>query len=90
MPEKIKMTQGVPQESTLRPLLFIGHVNSSKSSIQNGKLIQYADDTALCMRDKAIHDLELKSYMDLNSCIPHFLNINPKETIQNLMQQKFA
>ena len=39
--------EGIPQGSTLGSLLFLVHVNGISAQITYGKLLQYADDTAL-------------------------------------------
>lgn len=73
---KVRTTHGVPQGSVLGPVLFLVYVNHIEQSIQHGKITQYADDTTLCLKSKTLDDLELNSYLDVNSCIQFFSQIN--------------
>ena len=38
---------GIPQDSALGPLLFLIYMNEMPSQVRHGRLLQYADDTAL-------------------------------------------
>ena len=53
MSESMNITCGVPQESFLRPLLFLCFVNDMSISISKScKLILYADDSAILYSHK--------------------------------------
>jgi len=70
------MSQGVPQGSILGPVLFLIYVNDLGDSIQNGKIVRFADDTTLVSKAKNKEELEIQSFVQLNSCIQYFSDIN--------------
>jgi hypothetical protein len=76
--ESIEIKFGVPQGSILGPILFLLYVNECSSPIKFSKIIQYADDTTLCLSQKDKHCLEDKLCKDLNSCTKFFSEINLK------------
>lgn len=73
---KRQISQGVPQGSILGPLLFLIYVNKLPSVKQHGELVLYADDTTLCFKEKTLEQLEIVSFIELNSCIQYFSEIN--------------
>ncbi len=62
----------------LSPLLFLIYVNDVGSSVHQGQLVQYADDTTLCIKANSCKELEEVTFIELNGVIQHFNNLNLK------------
>lgn len=72
----VPITQGVPQESILGHLLFSLYVKKLNAVVQKKKVVQYADDTTVCIKGKTIEELEIVSLIKFNSCILYFSELN--------------
>jgi hypothetical protein len=75
---------GVPQGSTLGPLLFLIYINDLHNCLQNGHVTQFADDTVLTFSHKNLRELELETNHDLKRLskwlIANKLTLNAKKT----------
>lgn len=64
------------QGSILSPLLFLIYVNDMCPSLKHGTLVQYADDTTPCFKQKSTLKLEKFTIIELNRCIQNFHELN--------------
>ena len=76
---------GVPQGSTLGPLLFILYVNDIGDMISDtSKIIMYADDTTIIVTDKSLRNAEKQANIVMGSIYRYFcinkLSINVTKT----------
>ena len=76
---------GVPQGSTLGPLLFILYVNDIGDMISDtSKIIMYADDTTIIVTDKSLRNAEKQANIVMGSMYRYFyinkLSINVTKT----------
>lgn len=75
---------GVPQGTVLGPILFIMYINHLLNIRSTGKIISFADDTAIFYEASSWADLKIKVENDLKNLINWFdhklLTINYKKT----------
>ena len=69
-----KVTCGIPQGSTVGPLMYIIYVNDIMSSIQQRKYHMYADDTVIYMNGM-LDECTNRLKQDL-SLFKHWCNMN--------------
>ena len=60
---------GVPQGSTLGPLLFLLYENDMKNSSSLAQFVQFADDTTIMYSCKSFNELQLKLEIEGNKLI---------------------
>ena len=58
--QAMNVKTGVPQGSSLGPLLFSIYVNSLPNSVKDGIIDMYADDTTLTVSGKHVNEIEEK------------------------------
>ena len=80
-----EIVTGVPQGSTIGPLLFIIFFNDITDVLENSKIIKYADDTVLYVDDKEVNTIQAKLNKDIDA-VADWLDEN--ELIINLKKGK--
>ena len=94
--ESANMTIGVPQGSTLGPLLFLLYVNDLPQYICNGNISMFADDTILYTTGETIHDSKVHLQQCLDSVIEWYdnnrlkLNSNKCQSLLIALSQKIS
>lgn len=83
--DECDVTFGVPQGSVLGPTLFLIYINNlTKLLIQNGKIISYADDTAIIFTEDTwdiVHKIAEEGLYEINKWLRHnMLTLNYTKT----------
>ena len=76
---------GVPQGSILGPLLFMIFFNDLPDCLKYSRIVQYADDTVLCVPGKNTNDIEFMLNYDLKHVATYFIE---NDLIVNLKKGK--
>ena len=75
---KLDTTCGVPQGSTLGPLLFLIYINNLRFSLKSSIASHFADDTSIIYHSTKLKNLESNLNHDLKLC-NEWLNSNRKK-----------
>lgn len=88
-----KITTGVPQGSTLGPLLFIMYINSLPSILNNSQCLLFADDTVIFHSsdkfDVSFNKLQTDLNLLHNWCRLNKLEVNASKTKLSYFTSKF-
>lgn len=92
--ELSSITSGVPQGSTLGPLLFLLYLNDIHNSVKHARVYLYADDAALVFSERSLNELVRVANSDLVSLFQYtegnrmYINFNKSKTM--LFDPKFS
>ena len=90
--ELMEVKCGVPQGSTLGPLLFLLYINDLRFCLQNSNVSHFADDTCITHANNDIKSLEISLNSDIdnvtNWLISNRLSLNVKKTKLILFRSK--
>ena len=73
--EILELKCGIPQGSTLGPLLFLIYINDLRFCLKNSNASHFADDTCITHSNRSIKALEQSLNQDLKN-VTSWLNAN--------------